>query len=349
MEKNIMSDIKKLLGESVSEDTANALQAIIDKTVSDTEAKALALQTENKTLVESIETLKQKHEDDVKFLQEKADEFAEQARQEAIDESRVEIETLKEQAEAYGEFLIERANAFGEMLTEKHETEKATLIEKAESYGEFLIEKAESYGEVLIEKAEDYGEFLIEKAEDYGTVLIEKADEYGNSIEAKCLEEAKQEIESFKAEHLELFERLDEQSRMKTVFDNLKTLIESSGFTLEESSILDETQEELRTERKNSRRLKSTITEQASEIKELLIEKHISEFGEDLAFTDKERVKKAAIFTRCESGEDLKQVVKTLVENNLLNNKNNKNNNIIDESTKKDTDSKKSGWGSRVV
>ena len=163
------------------------------------------------------------------------------------------------------------------------------------------------------------------------------------------MEEAKQEIESFKAEHLELFERLDEQSRMKTVFDNLKTLIESSGFTLEESSILDETQEELRTERKNSRRLKSTITEQASEIKELLIEKHISEFGEDLAFTDKERVKKAAIFTRCESGEDLKQVVKTLVENNLLNNKNNKNNNIIDESTKKDTDSKKSGWGSRVV
>ena len=338
MEKNIMSDIKKLLGESVSEDTANALQAIIDKTVSDTEAKALALQTENKTLVESIESLKQKHEDDVKFLQEKADEFAEQTRQEAIDESRVEIETLKEQAEAYGEFLIERANAFGEMLTEKHETEKATLIEKAESYGEFLIEKAESYGE-----------FLIEKAEDYGTVLIEKADEYGNSIEAKCLEEAKQEIESFKDEHLELFERLDEQSRMKTVFDNLKTLIESSGFTLEESSILDETQEELRTERKNSRRLKSTITEQASEIKELLIEKHISEFGEDLAFTDKERVKKAAIFTRCESGEDLKQVVKTLVENNLLNNKNNKNNNIIDESTKKDTDSKKSGWGSRVI
>lgn len=331
-----MSDIKKLLGESVSEDTANALQAIIDTTVNENNDKLTKLQEEKDALVEAMNALETKHASDIEYLKEKADEFAEQIRQDAIDETN----------EAFAkreEFLIEQAEAYGEFL-----------MGKADEYGDYLQERAEAYGEHLIERGEAYGEHLIERAEAYGEHLIEQADVYGEQIEAKCLEEAKEQIESFKAEHLELFEQLDEQSRIKHVFDNLKTLIESSGFTLEESSAIDEAKEKIRSQRRENRKLEAKLSEQAEEIKELRIEKLVESIGEDLAFTDKERIKKAALFTRCDESEDLEQVVKTLVENTLLNNSNkpnmfDKKQNVIKESETKDLNRKTSGWKDRLI
>lgn len=340
-----------------------------------------------KQLAESVNQqveLVDEQEQTIATLKEKADEYAAQVKQESLDEalSKFEAEkaTLVEHAEAYAEKV--KADTLAE-ATEQFEAEKANLIEQADvyaekvkqeatqelseqadAYGEFLQEKAEEYAEkikhesqeeIIAEmtaKADAYGEFLQEKAEEYGALLIEQAEVYATEkvelTEARCLVESEKLIAEFKESHLEAFERLDEHNRMSTVFKNLKQLIESSGFSIEESDSITTLEDELRESRKEKRALERTLREQAAELKELQVKSLVENMAEDLAFTDKERIVKATLRTRSETPEELSEVIKTLIENTTLN-KNITNTNALNETVEVPAGSKtKSGWGDQL-
>ncbi len=328
-----MSDIKKLMGDSISEETALALQTILDESLKEKQDEIDALQikldesNEDKSILETeVTDLKEEHKKKIEFISEKADEFAEQVRQDAIDETTT-------------------------SLQEAFDAREAFLIEKAESYGEFLIEKAEKYGDHLIERGEAYGARLIEKAEAYGEHLIEQADLYGEKIEETQLAEAEATILEFKTKHLEEFKRLDEHNRMATVFSNLKTLIESSGFSIDEASQVDSLQEELREQAAKARAQARVIRSNETELKKFRVAELIEKTAVDLTFKDKERIISTVMKTRCETVEELSEVVKTLVENNVINNNNGKTKSVITESEEAELTKtvKGSGWGGRIV
>ena len=382
-----MNEFKKLMGDAISDETAVALQTILDTHLAESATKAKAevdkLQEELTQVQEKANELQEaldnasKDKDDlladkadlsesykdadakIKALEEnietlkvKAEEYADQVKQEALEEAKVEhdaeITTLKEHAEAYAEKVKEEAIA--------------ELTEKAEAYGEYLQEKAEEYAEKvrteviaeMTEKADAYGDYLQEKAEEYGTFLITEADKYTTEqvalTEAKCLAEAEKQINEFKDQYKNEFERIDEHNRMAMVFKNLKSLIESSGFSIEESDTLDTLEEELRQARAQNRRLERTIRESAQELKELKVKELVEAAAEDLTFADKERIVKAVLRTRSESDAELSEVIKTLVENTMLNNNNSKANtnntfSTLTEEAEQTANTKvKSGW-----
>jgi hypothetical protein len=158
-------------------------------------------------------------------------------------------------------------------------------------------------------------------------------------------------IAEFKSEHLEEFERLDEYNRAMTVFKNLKTLVEASGFTIEEGSHLDEMSEELRTLKAEKRRVDRQLREQAEEIKTLTITKLVNEMAaETMTFTDKERLIAAAMKTRCVNEDEMKSVVETLIENTSLNKNTHSKKTVINENTNRETNAtgKQSGWAGKL-
>lgn len=321
-----MTDIKQLLGEDISQETADKLQGILDEAVDSLKKSIAQKEDEIQDLQEQLDDLKEDHAKEVEHITEKAEEYAQKLRDEAV-------EDITEKAEAYGKFLIEKADAYGDFLQEK-----------AEEYGEHLIEQADAYGDFLQEKAEAYGEHLIERAEAYGEFLIESADEYGEAVEDKCLAEAKIQIDEFKSQHLEEFERLDEHSRVMNVFNSLKGLVEESGFAFEDASLYDE----LKEERSKNRRLVRTLRENEETLKRHKILELISESNEDISLLAKEKIVKSALRTRCEDDQELAEVVKTLVENNLLNNNERNTSNRLDESTTS-FGGKVSGWGGKLL
>lgn len=321
-----MTDIKQLLGEDISQETADKLQGILDEAVDSLKKSIAQKEDEIQDLQEQLDDLKEDHANEVEHITEKAEEYAQKLRDEAV-------EDITEKAEAYGKFLIEKADAYGDFLQEK-----------AEEYGEHLIEQADAYGDFLQEKAEAYGEHLIERAEAYGEFLIESAEEYGEAVEDKCLAEAKIQIDEFKSQHLEEFERLDEHSRVMNVFNSLKGLVEESGFAFEDASLYDE----LKEERSKNRRLVRTLRENEETLKRHKILELISESNEDISLLAKEKIVKSALRTRCEDDQELAEVVKTLVENNLLNNNERNTLNKLDESTTS-FGGKVSGWGGKLL
>ena len=332
-----MTDIKQLLGEDISQETADKLQGILDEAVDSLKKSIAQKEDEIQDLQEQLYDLKEDHANEVEHITEKAEEYAQKLRDEAV-------EDITEKAEAYGKFLIEKADAYGDFLQEKADEYGDFLQEKAEEYGEHLIEQADAYGDFLQEKAEAYGEHLIERAEAYGEFLIESAEEYGEAVEDKCLAEAKIQIDEFKSQHLEEFERLDEHSRVMNVFNSLKGLVEESGFAFEDASLYDE----LKEERSKNRRLVRTLRENEEALKRHKILEMISESNEDISLLAKEKIVKSALRTRCEDDQELAEVVKTLVENNLLNNNERNTLNKLDESTTS-FGGKVSGWGGKLL
>lgn len=333
-----MADIKQLLGEDISQELADTLQGILDEAVDKLNESIAQKDVELKDLQEQIEFLKEDHAEEVNRITEKAEEYATKLRDEAI-------EDLTEKAEAYGAFLIERAEAYGETLQESHRAEVEELMEQADAYGDFLQEQAEAYGDFLQEKADQYGDYLQEKAEAYGEFLIESADEFATAVEEKCLAEAKEQIDEFKSNHLEEFARLDEHNRVMNVFNNLKTLVEESGFAFEDLDL----HESLKAERIKNRRLMRTLRENEEELKRHKIIELIAESNEDISFVAKEKIVKSALRTRCNDDQELAEVVKTLVENNLLNNNERTTSTVLDESTSSSFSGKVSGWGGKLL
>jgi F0F1-type ATP synthase membrane subunit b/b' len=325
------NDFKKLLGESITDDTAAALQEILETHIASLKESLEIAKEDLQEAKEKLEEAQAEHDAEVKSIVEKADEYAEEVRQEVTEE-------LTEKAEAYAEKVREEVTA--------------DLTEKADAYGDYLQERAEAYGAYLIEQGEAYGAHLIERAEAYGEHLQEKAEEYGDLRESKALEKAEEMISEFKSEHLEEFERLDEYNRAMTVFKNLKSLVEASGFTIEEGSQLDEMSEELRTLKVEKRRAERQLREQAEEIKSLTITKLVNEMAtENMTFTDKERLIDAAMKTRYTNEDEIKSVIKTLVENTSLNKNTYTKKTMINENTEatKTTSGKHSGWASKLV
>lgn len=342
-----MSEIKKLMGDAISEDTATALQEILDTKIGavqklndELQEKHAAAEAELTKLKETFDLL----DADYTALIETQNRL--------VEYHKVEIEDLMEKAESYGHALIAKADEYVEQV-------KADLTEeltaKAEAYGEHLIEKAEQYAEYakaeavqeLTEKAEAYGAHLIEKAEAYGAHLIEKAEQYASQqvaeTEATCLAESAEQLKEFKAQYLEEFARVDEHARMTAVFNNLKTLIESSGFSIDESNHVDNLTESLRNEKARVRNLERNIRLNEAELKKYKIADIISTISEDVTFADKERIIAAASKTKCGSDEELHEVVKVLVENKAPAQSNKQ---VLNEN---DTNTGSSGWTSRLI
>lgn len=278
-----MSDLKTLLGEAVSEETVAELQKLIEESKTTNDDKV-------QSLTEEIAKLKEDQSDLIK-----------EAVEEAEEKHSCEIASLKESADKYGAYLQEKAEEYGATLIEKYESEISELNENADKYGAYLQEKAEEYGAFLINRAEAYGAFLQEKAEDYAVVKQEET-----------LEESKKEIAQFKEDHLVEFEKLDEHNRMSQVFTNLKTLIESSGFSVDDSNTIEETTNKLRKEKRNTRKLNAELDEAKAQIKEFKINNLLAE--SKLPFTSKEKIVSKALLIECADDEELKSVVSTLVE-----------------------------------
>jgi hypothetical protein len=167
------NDFKKLLGESITDDTAAALQEILETHIASLKESLEIAKEDLQEAKEKLEEAQAEHDAEVKSIVEKADEYAEEVRQEVTEE-------LTEKAEAYAEKVREEVTA--------------DLTEKAEAYGAYLIEQGEAYGAYLIERAEAYGEHLQEKAE-----------EYGDLRESKALEKAEEMIAEFKKTQPQLF------------------------------------------------------------------------------------------------------------------------------------------------
>lgn len=333
-----MNDFKALLGESITDDTANALQAILDEKLKTLAESKDELQEQIQSLSEQVDTLTQEvveKEEQISTITEKADEFVEQIKSELT-------ESLTERAEAYAEKV-------------RQET-IAEMSEKADAYGEFLMAKADAYGDHLQEQAEKYaeqqadayGDYLQEKAEAYGSHLIAEGEAYGKQVEEKCLKESAEQIEAFKQEHLELFEQVDEYNRMKMVFGNLKSLVEASGFTLEEDSQAEKLAEDLKREKIKARKLQREINETQETIKEYKIKQIIESSEIKLTMIDAERVVNKAMGIVAESDEELNIAVNMLIEN--VESKNTREQVKVQiEDTKKINETTTSGWGSKII
>lgn len=333
-----MNDFKALLGESITDDTANALQAILDEKLKTLAESKDELQEQIQSLSEQVDTLTQEvveKEEQISTITEKADEFVEQIKSELT-------ESLTERAEAYAEKV-------------RQET-IAEMSEKADAYGEFLMAKADAYGDHLQEQAEKYaeqqadayGDYLQEKAEAYGSHLIAEGEAYGKQVEEKCLKESAEQIEAFKQEHLELFEQVDEYNRMKMVFGNLKSLVEASGFTLEEDSQAEKLAEDLKREKIKARKLQREINENQETIKEYKIKQIIESSEIKLTMIDAERVVNKAMGIVAESDEELNIAVNMLIEN--VESKNTREQVKVQiEDTKKINETTTSGWGSKII
>lgn len=305
-----MNELKQLLGEAITDDTANKIEELIQSRID--------------------EMVTAKDESNIQDLKEK-EELIESLYQEINDlkeEHDVTVSDLKEKAQEYGDYLKEQAEKYAEQVREETTQE---ISEQADAYGDFLQEQAEKYGSFLIEKADNYGDYLQEKAEGYGTTLIEKADEYAEQRVNEAKEESAKLVEQFKEEHKEQFERLDEHQRMTNVFNSLKTLVESSGFSLDESKHNEVLEKELHEARKEKRQAERLLRESNQKVKEYNIVQLIESTKTDLAFTEKERIIKTAMRTRCNSEDDLKEVVQTLVENTSTKSQEN-NNQLLTES-----------------
>lgn len=402
-----MNEFKKLLGEAISDETATALQSILEtklntvaeshksevdslkdeiKTISEAKDKAeqdvinlaesldvvkvKADEYADQVKADTIADLTESHDITITKLKEQAEAYATKVKTEAITEltekaeayaTKVKEDTiaeLTEKAEAYAEKvkedtiaeMTEKADAYGDYLQERAEAyaEKVKtetineMTEKADAYGDYLQEQAEVYAEKvkndavveLTEQAEAYGEYLQERAEAYGVFLIAEADTYTNQqialVEARAIEQAETAINEFKEEHLAMFDRIDEHNRMTHVFKNLKSLVEASGFSLDESQAMNEMESQLR-EANNAKRQSRIekhradreLAEVKEELKELKVKEIVESIGQNLAFTDKERIVNAVLKTNAETVTDLTSVVKTLVENTTLNKNNN--------------------------
>ena len=402
-----MNEFKKLLGEAISDETATALQSILEtklnavaeshksevdslkdeiKTISEAKDKAeqdvinlaesldvvkvKADEYADQVKADTIADLTESHDIAITKLKEQAEAYATKVKTEAITEltekaeayaTKVKTDTiaeLTEKAEAYAEKvkedtiaeMTEKADAYGDYLQERAEAyaEKVKtetineMTEKADAYGDYLQEQAEVYAEKvkndavveLTEQAEAYGEYLQERAEAYGVFLIAEADTYTNQqialVEARAIEQAETAINEFKEEHLAMFDRIDEHNRMTQVFKNLKSLVEASGFSLDESQAMNEMESQLR-EANNAKRQSRIekhradreLAEVKEELKELKVKEIVESIGQNLAFTDKERIVNAVLKTNAETVTDLTSVVKTLVENTTLNKNNN--------------------------
>lgn len=300
-----MNEFKKLLGESISDETAEALQQILDSKILTLSESKTDLEEQIQSLTEQIDVLNKEintKDEEIALITEKADEYLDQVKDELT-------ESLIEKAEEYAEKvrqetieeMTEKANAYGEFL-----------MEQADAYGTYLQEQAELYAE---QEADKYGDFLQEQAEKYGVFLISEADTYAKSVEEKCLAESAQQIEEFKKEHVELFEQVDEYNRMKQVFGNLKALVESSGFSIDEDSQIEKMNEQLRQEKATIRKLKRELSESAEIVKEHQIKSIIEESNVELSMLDKERIVAKAKNVVAESVDELKDAVKLLIEN----------------------------------
>lgn len=339
--ENVMNEFKKLLGESITDETAEALQQILDSKISTLQESKTELEEQIQTLSEQVDVLKSEvtaKEDEIIQLTEKADEFVEQVKAELTEEltAKADLYAEKVRQETIDE-MAEKADAYGEFL-----------MGKADEYGDYLQEQAEKYAE---EQADAYGDYLQEQAEKYGQFLIERAEAYGKSIEDRCLAESEKQIEEFKNEHLELFEQVDEYKRMQTVFGNMKSLLEASGFTLEQDSQLEKLTEQLRHEKAAVRKLKNELTKADEIVKEHQIKTIIDESSVELSMLDKERIVAKAKGVVAESADELKQAVLLLIENVETKQQQEKQSKTINESTNQDdmNKSKKSSWGSKIL
>ncbi len=389
-----MTDIKKLMGDAISEDTASALQAILDTALNESKSEkdkivndlinqlnerkneVDALNDKVNELTESLKTAEAEHQGEIDNLNESIDDLktSHDIEISSLEES---IDYIKVKADEYSELvkqeltdtLTEKAEIYADAKTDQALDElRKELTEQAEQYGEFLQEQAEIYAEksveqaieetkaTLIEQAELYGEFLIEKAEEHAVYLIEQADLYAKEqvmlTEERCLEESNRLINEFKEQYKDEFDRIDEHNRMAMVFKNLKTLIESSGFSIDEHSQFDDVEQQLREAKSKARRLERELHENEAELKRLKIFEAVQTIDENLTFKDKEVIMNNAIKTRFKNDSELKSVVKTLVENIKLNKNNNniKNDNLdINRDTSLNENKKTSGWAGKLL
>ena len=286
-----MSDIKQLMGDTISEDVAEKLQNILDESVSTVQSELEELRLENALLKES-------HETEVDFLKQKAEEYVEKVRRDTINKK-------KEKAEAYGEYLIAQGQAYGDYITEQ-----------AEQYSQYIIGKADEYAELMTITENAQNSDLQEKAEAYGLFLQEKAEEYGEYVRQECLAESRQAIEEFKHQHIQEFEKLDEMNRMQGVFSSLKNLVESFDFEIDGEKQTQAISKRLDSERSKNRELISENREMANELKGHKIMSMLAE-NDELTYRDKERIVENAKLAKCDNDELLAKVVNSLVESTL--------------------------------
>lgn len=297
-----MSDIKQLMGDTISEDVAEKLQNILDESVSTVQSELEELRFENALLKES-------HETEVDFLKQKAEEYAEKVRQDTINE-------MTEKAEAYGEYLIAQGQAYGDYITEQAEQYGQYIIGKADEYGEYLMDKADEYAELMTITENAQNSDLQEKAEAYGLFLQEKAEEYGEYVRQECLAESRQVIEEFKRQHIQEFEKLDEMNRMQGVFSSLKNLVESFDFEIDDEKQTQAMSKRLDSERSKNRELIRENREMTNELKGYKIMSMLAE-NDELTYRDKERIVENAKLAKCDNDELLAKVVNSLVESTL--------------------------------
>ena len=297
-----MSDIKQLMGDTISEDVAEKLQNILDESVSTVQSELEELRLENALLKES-------HETEVDFLKQKAEEYAEKVRQDTINE-------MTEKAEAYGEYLIAEGQAYGDYITEQAEQYGQYIIGKADEYGEYLMDKADEYAELMTITENAQNSDLQEKAEAYGLFLQEKAEEYGEYVRQECLAESRQAIEEFKLQHIQEFEKLDEMNRMQGVFSSLKNLVESFDFEIDDEKQTQAMSKRLDSERSKNRELIRENRGMTNELKGYKIMSMLAE-NDELTYRDKERIVENAKLAKCDNDDLLAKVVNSLVESTL--------------------------------
>ena len=88
-----MTDIKKLMGDDITAEAAEALQTILDEsvgslkqTIDEKTTEVTDLETQLRELQEEITDLKADHAKEIEYIQEKAEEYATQLRDEAVEE-----------------------------------------------------------------------------------------------------------------------------------------------------------------------------------------------------------------------------------------------------------------------
>lgn len=327
-----MSDIKQLMGDTISEDVAEKLQNILDESVSTMQSELEELYLENALLKES-------HDTEIEYIKEKSEEYAEKVRQDTINE-------MTEKAEAYGQYLIAQGQAYGDYITEQ-----------AEQYGEYLMDKADEYAELMTITESAKNSDLQEKAEAYGLFLQEKAEQYGEYVRQECLAESRQAIEEFKHQHIQEFEKLDEMNRMQGVFSSLKNLVESFDFEIDAEKQTQAMSNRLDNERSKNRELIHENREMANELKGYKIMSMLAE-NDELTYRDKERIVENAKLAKCDNDELLGKVVNSLVESTLSKkvstlNENRQNSKkgmtVLSENVNSHSDGGVAKWNGRIV
>lgn len=217
-------------------------------------------------------------------------------------------------------------------LKDTHATELQNLTESFKEYVAKDIHEAEvnSLKESTNQRIAEYVDeinTLKESANKYAEYVTEQLTEKAEKYIGECMQE-------YQNQHAELFERVEKNNKMESLFETVKQTFESFGFGLDKDAAYTSLQEKVNTltEAVNAEKEKVTLTESKLAQKELdiLKEKELQKATDGMSLNERERITKLSESINAKNIDEFKGVLNIVIANTITESKT-----AVDEANKK--------------